>query len=258
VRAQSVWLGWPTDLEDTLLGWMAENHVATRSKILARTAAVAARFEDIVRSLTEPRRIAGDDAPDEVTTELLHDTVDGRPLTDEEIISILRNWVAGDLGSIAVCLGVLLYYLATNHDLQHVLRDTCTDTRGLDMAINEILRIDDPFVSNRRVTTTDVEVGERTIPAGQQVVLNWTAANRDPQVVSDSDTYRPAENARHNLVYGTGPHACPGRELATLELRVAVRELLAATSRIEPASDAAPVRETPPVGGYRTVPVVLL
>ncbi len=117
------------------------------------------------------------------------------------MISILCNWVAGDLGSIAVCLGVLLCYLATHHDLQHALRAICMDYLRLDTAINEIRRIDDPFVSNPQVTTTDVEVGERMIPAGQQVILNWTAANRDPQVVSDSDTYRPAEKRLSNSVF---------------------------------------------------------
>ncbi|KAA0271739.1 MAG: cytochrome P450, partial [Acidobacteria bacterium] len=52
-------------------------------------------------------------------------------------------------------------------------------------------------------------------------------------------------------------HECPGRGLATLELRVAIEELLAATSAIELAPGADPVREAPPRGGYRTVPVML-
>ncbi len=52
-----------------------------RSKTLARTA-VAARFDEIVRSLMETRRTAGEHAPDDVTTDLVHDTVDGRRLTE--------------------------------------------------------------------------------------------------------------------------------------------------------------------------------
>lgn len=255
VRAQSKLLGWPAGLEDTLLDWVDDNREATRSKLLSRTAAMAERFDKIIRSQIDTRRSAGDDAPDDLTTELIRDTVGGRPLTDDEVVSILRNWTAGDLGSIAACLGVVVHFLATDTGLQHHLRSA--GASELDAAIDEILRIDDPFVSNRRVTTGDVEIGERTIPRGQRILLNWTAANRDPRVVGDPDAYRPDQNAPHNLVYGIGPHVCPGRALATLEMRVAVEELLAASTGIELATDSEPVREIPPVGGFRSVPVRL-
>ena len=257
VRAQSTWLGWPADLEDTLLEWVDDNREATRSREPTRTAEVAERFDAIIRSLIDARRTAGTDATDDVTAQLLREEIDGRPLTDEEIVSILRNWTAGDLGSIAACLGVVVHHLAVDRDLQDHWRSARPDRAELEAGIDEILRIDDPFVSNRRVATADVEIGGRTIGAGERVVLNWTAANRDPAVIGDPDAYRPAENAPHNLVYGIGPHACPGRALATLELRVAIEELLAAASAIELAPGPDPVREAPPGGGYRTVPVLL-
>jgi cytochrome P450 len=257
VRAQSALLGWPDGIEDTLLGWMEDNREATRSKLLTRTTAVAQRFDRIIGSLIKARRAAGEGAPDDVTTELMRDKVDGRPLEDEEIVSILRNWTAGDLGSIAACLGVVVHYLTCDVRVQDRLRSATVTAPELDAVIDEILRIDDPFLSNRRVTTTDVEIGDRTIPAGQRIVLNWTAANRDPRVVGDPDACCPDENAAHNLVYGIGPHVCPGRGLATLELRVAVEELLAATTGIELAPECEPVREVSPVGGFRSVPVIL-
>ena len=102
VRAQSAWLGWPPELEDVLLAWMGDHHAATRSGDRSRTAGTAHRFDAIVRSLTQLRRDAGAGAPDDVTTELVRDHVDGRPLADEEIVSILRNWTGGDLGSMAL------------------------------------------------------------------------------------------------------------------------------------------------------------
>ncbi len=256
VRVQSAWLGWPAELEDALVGWIEDNREATRSKLLERTTAATERFDGMIGTLIENRRAAEDDAPDDVTTELMRDTIDGRPLADREIVSILRNWTAGDLGSIAACLGVVVYYLATEVESQNHLRSV-SDASELDEAIDEILRIDDPFLSNRRVTTTDVEIGGRAIAKGQKIVLNWTAANRDPRVVDDPDAFRPEDNAAQNLVYGIGPHVCPGRGLATLELRVAVEELLAAGPGIALDPDSKPVREVAPVGGFRTVPILL-
>jgi len=257
VRAQSAWLGWPAELEGTLIEWMGDNHAAARSGDPGRTAAVAERFDRIIRALIAARREAGARAPDDVTARLIGETVGGRPLGEEEIVSILRNWTAGDLGSLAACVGVVVRRLAVDPGLQEEWRRAGRDGPGLAAGIDEILRIDDPFTFNRRVATAEVEVGGRTIPAGARVRLSWTAANRDPEAFGDPDAYRPEENAPRNLVYGIGAHACPGRELATLELRVAVEELLAATARIEPDPEEEPTRALPPYGGYRTVPVRL-
>ena len=100
-------------------------------------------------------------------------------------------------------------------------------------------------------------VGGRLNPAGDRVVLNWTAANRDPAVFGDPDEFQPERNAEANLVFGVGPHVCPGRALTLMELRVAVAELLARTEQLLPG-DEDPVRERPPLGGWAHVPVVLV
>ena len=254
VRAQSTWLGWPTDLDQVLLDWMVDNHAATRSGDRARTAEVADRFDDIIRGLIATRREAGDLAPNDITTSLLTDEIDGRPFTDDELVSILRNWTGGDLGSIALCVGVILHHLAEHPDLQAHLR-TAAAPRETEDVIDEILRIDDPFVSNRRRATCPVTVSGVQIPEGAMVKLHWTSANRDADVFGDPDAFDPAGHAARNIVYGIGPHACPGRPLATLELRVAVEEVLAATTTIRLADDVVPEREVAPVGGFRSVPV---
>ncbi len=253
VRAQAEWLGWD-DVEGQLLGWMADNHRATRSAERSRTAAAAAAFDAIVLTQVQHRRQLGCAAPDDPTTELLRMTIDGAPLDDADIVSILRNWTAGDLGSMAAALGVVLHFLATHATVQSALRRGIGDCAE---AIDEMLRIDDPFLVNRRVTTVAARVGEFVLAPGTRVYLNWTSANRDETVFGNPDAYRPRENSAHNLVYGTGIHVCPGRPLATMELVVAVQTLLAGTSRIELAADAEALRETYPVGGWRHVPLRL-
>jgi cytochrome P450 len=120
-----------------------------------------------------------------------------------------------------------------------------------------MLRIDDPFLTNRRIVTAPTTVAGYELQPGTRVYLNWTSANRDESVFGDPDAFRPAEHAAHNLVYGTGIHVCPGRPLATLELVVATRALLEATTGVALATDAAPERETYPVGGWRRLPVRL-
>jgi cytochrome P450 len=255
VRAQSAWLGWSVELEDRLLDWVEENHAATRSGDLARTRQVAEAFDDIIRSVLAER--SRDDAsPTDVTGQLLRLDVRGRRLTDAEIISVLRNWTGGDLGSIALCLGVLVHHLASHPELQSRLRDGISDAE-LDLVIDEILRIDDPFVTNRRVTTCPVDLDGVQLPAGAPVKLHWTSANRDEAVFDDPAAFDPAGHAAHNLVYGIGKHACPGRLLATLELRIAVRALLAGTTTLTLDPHRPAEREVAPVGGWARVPVLL-
>lgn len=251
VRAQSAWLGWPAALEPRLLDWMQDNHAATRSGERARMAQVADDFDDLIREVLEPRRF---NPTDDLTSRLMADGWKGRPFTDEELVSILRNWTGGDLGSIALCVGVLAAHLSLDPALQTRLRSGVTDAE-LDAVIDEILRLDDPFVTNRRKATCPVTVAGVDIGAGEVVKLNWTSANRDESVFG-VDVFDPSGHADRNLVYGTGPHVCPGRALATMELRIAVQELLAATSAIFPG-EGDPEREVHPVGGYRRVPIAL-
>ncbi len=256
VRSQSAWLGWPADLEEELVKWIRDNHAATRSGDRNRTKEVAERFDRMIRALLETRRGA---PTTDVTSELLSETVDGRPLTTEEIVSILRNWTAGDLGSLATSVGVIVHFLASNPNIQRDVRALVEagDRLAVAAAAEEILRIDDPFMSNRRVATRRVSLGGEEIEEGEEVLVNWTAANRDPLVFGDPDRYDPEGNADANLAFGIGPHVCPGRALTLMELRVMLEELVARTTWIDLASDRPAVRETPPVGGWARVPIVL-
>ncbi|MGC4081972.1 MAG: cytochrome P450 [Vicinamibacterales bacterium] len=251
VRAQVEWLGWH-GVEEALLAWMHENHAATRSGDRSRTEASAAAFDEIVTMQVRRRRALGRAAPDDPTTELLHVSVNGELLSDADIVWILRNWTAGDLGSIAAALGVVVHFLATHADVQATLRANAGD---MGSAIDEMLRIDNPFLVNRRIVTTATRVAGFEIEPGTRVYLNWTSANRDEAVFGEPEAYRPQEHAANNVVYGSGIHVCPGRPLATLELVVATQTLLALTSRVELATDVHAERETYPVGGWRTVPI---
>ncbi|WP_420176899.1 cytochrome P450 [Luteococcus sp. OSA5] len=262
VKTQCHWLGWPSRVEPLLVAWMADNQRATAARDDAALAEVAERFDAIVREQVAARRSG--EHPDDVTGQLARATVetaDGgqQPLDDAEVVSILRNWTAGDLGSLAICLGVLVHSLAVTPELQQELRGMAADLPArrddFDRAIDELLRIDDPFLSNRRVTTRDVELGGQQLAAGERVVLAWTGANRDRRVFPDPDRYDPQGHAARNLVYGIGPHVCPGRALATMELRVALAALLRKTTSI--TLDGTGARNQAPLGGWAEVPVIL-
>ncbi len=254
VRAQCAWLGWPSDLESQLLTWMEENHSATRSGERGATENVATQFDNIIRSIILPRRAANNAAANDVTSRLCREKVNGKLLTEEEIVSILRNFTGGDLGSIALCVGVLVAHIVQQPLLLEQIREATNSE--VEAIIDEILRIDDPFVSNRRITTCPVRIAGKDIPSGARVKLNWTSANRD-EAVFGSNQFNPARNAAANLIYGIGKHVCPGRLLATLQLRIALQALLSSVKTIKLAPNHPLEREEAPVGGYRRVSIVI-
>ena len=128
--------------------------------------AVAAHFDRIITGILDEHRA---NPRDDVTAELMALRLeDGSALRDEQIVSVLRNWTGGDLSSIALCTGVLVHWFATHPEIQGWF--AAASDRDRDHAIDEILRIDDPFVSNRRIATRDTVVDGCPVAAGTVVI----------------------------------------------------------------------------------------
>lgn len=252
MRAQRSWLGWPLETEEVLRTWVVRNHAATGAGDREQLAIIAGEFDDTIRDILDSVR-AGSDAGG-VTTRLLTERIDGVPLDDEELISILRNWTVGELGSISASVGIIAHYLSTHQGLQDHLRRA---PQELPAAIDEILRIDPPLIASRRSTTRAVTLGGRTIASGERVNLVWASADRDEEAFGDPDAFRPEDNAAENLLYGRGIHYCPGAPLARLELRVVVEALLARSDRINTAPHSKPLRAAYPAGGFVSLPLSL-
>ncbi|MGB3899962.1 MAG: cytochrome P450 [Mesorhizobium sp.] len=255
VRIQCAFLGWPDNLHAPLLEWVRRNHEATLARDTAAMAMIAHEFDGYIHDLLEARLQAGATAPDDITTDLLRQQIGGRPLNHEEIVSILRNWTVGELGTITACVGILAHYLAQKPQLQRQLRE---EPGLLPAAIDEILRLHAPLISNRRVTTKPVEIGERKIAAGERVTLIWASANRDEIVFGDPDEFRLDRDPAKNLLYGRGIHVCPGAQLARLELRIVMEQLLKDTSEIAPAPGCQPAIAIYPASGFSTLPLILV
>lgn len=252
LQIQCAWLGWPVELHEPLRLWTLKNQAATLARDEAAMSAVALEFDGYIKDLLTARRNAGSAAPDDVTTRLLRDQALGRPLTDDEIVSILRNWTVGELGTIAASIGIVVHYLAGHAALQQQLRE---QPPLLPAAIDEILRIHAPLVMNRRVTTRQVSLGGRTLAAGTRLALIWASANRDEAVFGDPDAFRLDRDPQLNLLYGAGIHVCPGAPLARLELRIVMEELLERTRRIALLADQQPVKAFFPASGFSSLPL---
>jgi len=252
VEAQCAFLGWPATLHEPLVRWTRKNHEATLAQDRKAMSEIALEFEGIIDDLLETRLQADAGPEADLTAALMHEKVWGRPLSNEEVASILRNWTVGEIGTISASVGILAHYLAEHADLQKQLR---AKPELLPPAIEEILRIFGPLVANRRVATRPVEIGGRKIGAGDRITLMWISANRDERVFEDPDSFRLDRDQSKNLLWGAGIHVCPGMPLAQLEMRVFLEELLTLTTEISLARGKSPALAVYPASGFASLPV---
>lgn len=252
VRVQCAFLGWPPTLRERLVRWTRKNYEATLAQDLQAMSEIAREFEGFIDGMLETRMQTGAKPEDDVMGALTHEKVWGRPLSNEEIASILRNWTVGEIGTISASVGILIHHLSQHVELQQRLR---AQPLLLPAAIDEILRIHGPLVANRRVTTRKVEIGGQKIDAGERISLNWVSANRDGRVFEDPQAFRLDRDPAANLLYGAGVHVCPGAPLARMEMRVCLEQLLERTTRIQDVPGKAPRLAVYPASGFATLPL---
>jgi cytochrome P450 len=249
-KCQCAFLGWPEELAVPVGRWTRRNREAILAADRSALARIATEFESWMSRLLEERRSAIT-PPDDVTCALMNVRVNGQPLTDQELSSVFRNWTVGEVGSMAAAAGILAAKIASLPTLQRHLRESPSE---IPAAIEEVLRVEGPLVSNRRRVTRDVTLGGQHLTAGERVSLMWMSANRDENVFEEPESVLIERDQRANLLWGAGIHVCPGAPLARLQLRIALEGLLASSSRITLGS-AAPSRLVYPENGWALLPL---
>lgn len=97
----------------------------------------------------------------------------------------------------------------------------------LDKVVEEVLRFDSPSLIAVRTVLQDLEVGGKTLLAGDSVNLCMGAANRDPAQFADADKFRVERQDGNHIPFGKGIHFCVGSFLARLEARTVFSTFLA-------------------------------
>ena len=84
-----------------------------------------------------------------------------------------------------------------------------------------------------RTAAADTELGGQPARKGQQLVMMYPSANRDPEHFADPETYDVTRSPNHHIAFGFGTHFCLGAALARLEIEVFFERLLDRVARIE-------------------------
>ena len=146
-----------------------------------------------------------------------------RKLTRKEVLHYTQVVAGAGNETTGRLIGWLAKVLAEHPDQR---RQIAEDRTLLDRAVDETLRYEPTGPHVARYILRDFEAYGTTVPAGSSMLLLFGAANRDPARYDNPDTFDIHRDNKAHLTFGKGLHYCLGANLARLEGRVALDELL--------------------------------
>jgi cytochrome P450 len=195
--------------------------------------AASRRLYVLAAAILDLRRHTPLDPEVDVASALLAMRIDGAPPSDDLLQGALRQLLVAGHVAVTMMLGSCARHLAEHAELQRQLRE---DPASIERALDELLRLYTPNQAFCRTVSHEVALHGQTIRPREPVVLLYPSANRDEAVFEAPDEFR-WDRARKHVTFGNGVHKCPGEQLARLELRVFLEELLARTRHFELAGE---------------------
>jgi hypothetical protein len=217
VRVIARILGVSSEMSDSFTGWVRDV-LEFADDPARRSHGTEQLLGYFVAQLDLRRRSPGDD----LLSELLHTEVDGAPLDDGIILGMAALVLIAGVDTTWSAIGSSLWHLATHPEDRERL---VAQPDLMPTAMEELLRAFAP-VTMARVVTADLEFGGCPMKEGDKVLMNFPAANRDPEVFDRPDAVVLDRAHNRHVAFGSGIHRCAGSNLARMELRVALEEWL--------------------------------
>lgn len=164
--------------------------------------------------------------PDDYISRAVVSRVEGRRLTDMEIVNICATFLTGGQETTTNLITNLVWRLLEHRELwQQVVADPAL----VRLAVEESLRFDPPVLAHFRTSLHAVEMHGHSLPEHAKLMFSIVGANRDETRFQDPDRFRldrpRAEVAKH-LSFGAGIHFCMGAPVARLEAQLALSALI--------------------------------
>ncbi|WP_410676180.1 cytochrome P450 [Amycolatopsis sp. cmx-4-68] len=244
-------LGVPTADRDYLLS-LTKEALSTEEQGQSAEEALVARNELLFyfSDLAEERRA---DPRDDVVSVLATSTIDGEPLTEQEIILNCYSVIIGGDETSRLSMICGMRELIEHPQQWRRLKSGDVD---VDVAVEEVLRWVTPAMHFGRRALEDVEIGGRTVRAGDVVTLWNSSANYDEAVFTDPGTFDLGRTPNRHVSFGYGPHFCPGAFLGRAELSALLIALRTHVAEAVPNGRAKPIHSNF-LHGYSSLPVHL-
>lgn len=141
--------------------------------------------------------------------------------------------------------------LLENPDQLELLR---AEPELVPQAVEEMLRWATPVRHFMRTAKSDTEIDGVAIRRGDAVMLSYLSANRDETVFDQPDRFDITRTPNRQLSFGLGPHSCLGLNLARMEMRLLLAEMVQRLDHLELAGEPA-YAQSLIVGGVKRLPI---
>jgi cytochrome P450 family 142 subfamily A polypeptide 1 len=159
--------------------------------------------------------------------------VGGAPFGLDQIISDCLLVLDGGAETTRTVIARTILELADRPDQWQLLKNGA----DMEIAVEEFIRWVTPVHNFCRVATSDHELHGRTIRKGQQVLLAYGGANRDPAVFDHPERFDVTRDPNHHIAFGFGTHFCLGASLARLEIKIFFEQLIARVHSLSRLTD---------------------
>lgn len=176
-----------------------------------------------------------------------------RRLTRQEVLTYTAVIAGAGNETTGRLIGWLAKVLAENPDQRRAVVD---DRSLIPNVIDETLRFEPTGHATARYVTEDVDYYGTTVPAGSPILLLLASANRDRRRYDNADVYDIRRPDIQHLTFGYGLHYCLGANLARLEGRVALDELLNRFPEWDVDYENTKLAPTSTVRGWERMPLI--
>jgi cytochrome P450 len=164
--------------------------------------------------------------PDDYMSRCLVTRVEGRPLTEPEMLNVCMGFLTGGQETTCNLIGNMVWRLLEDRTRWETVR---ADPSLIEGVVEESLRHDPPVLAHFRTSLAPTEMHGHQLPEHSKLMFNICGANRDPAKFPDGDQFRvdrPLAQSRQHLSFGFGVHFCMGAPVARLEARIVLARLL--------------------------------
>ena len=205
-------------------------------------------FEAVAVAVAERRRQPRNDN----LSSIIGAEIDGRSLTDDEIVSLLGTIINGGVDTTTSLLANAVEFLDRERDVRTRLID---DPALIPGATEEFLRYFSPVQAFARTVARDTELEGEQLRRGDRVLMCFGAVNRDESEFPEADAFVVDRQPNRHVAFGLGKHRCIGSTLARAEFAVMLEQILQRLPDYE--IDRSATKRYPSLGivnGYITMP----
>ena len=175
---------------------------------------------DYGRAILESRR---KDPKDDLLSVIANIEVEGEKLPNEYLDGSWLLIIFAGNDTTRNSISGTMNLLSENPDQKNLVLN---DKSLLPNMVHESIRMVSPVRYMRRTSKCDTQIGDQEIGPNEKVSLWYGAANRDPEIFTDPNTYDVTrENAKKHLAFGYGRHLCLGKHTANMQLEVVYEKI---------------------------------